>query len=151
MTNKELVAESNKIEGILRSPTDEEISAFKNFLKLDEITIADLQTFVNVYQPGAKLRNKPGMNVSVGNHSPPLGGPRIEERLQILLDDCNCMADDYLPDIAYTTHMAYERLHPFMDGNGRSGRMLWYWMMRHTYSGRRLGFLHVFYYQTLSC
>ena len=49
-------------------------------------------------------------------------------------------------------HLRYETLHPFMDGNGRSGRILWAWQMLHhdIAPGIRLGFLHAFYYQTLA-
>ena len=47
---------------------------------------------------------------------------------------------------ACETHVRYELLHPFLDGNGRSGRALWLWLMGQA----PLGFLHTFYYQTLS-
>jgi hypothetical protein len=30
----------------------------------------------------------------------------------------------------YPAHIRYEKLHPFMDGNGRSGRAIWALMMR---------------------
>lgn len=51
-------------------------------------------------------------------------------------------------DGAYRCHVVYETLHPFTDGNGRSGRAVWLrqmgWIVR-----APLGFLHHFYYQTL--
>ncbi len=55
----------------------------------------------------------------------------------------------------YISHVAYENLHPFTDGNGRSGRALWLWQMMHgtmrqVNMARDLGFLHTFYYQTLN-
>jgi Fic/DOC family protein len=89
------------------------------------------------------------MNVAVGSHRPPPGGPDIPGALGFLLDTMKRGLDPW------TTHKRYETLHPFMDGNGRSGRALWLWQMIHQYGGRdpyalRRGFLHTFYYQTLS-
>ena len=134
------VVESNKIEDILREPTKEETEEFFRFMELPVITVEELQKFVYVYQPNAVLRDKWGLDVRVGRYSPPLGGPHLRTRLEALLEE--------LGRDAYTDHVRYEELHPFTDCNGRSGRMLWAWAMG--WEGLRLGFLHRWYYQTLS-
>ena len=52
----------------------------------------------------------------------------------------------------YDVHCEYEDLHPFMDGNGRTGRALLAWMMirrKGWESTFALPFLHRWYYQSL--
>lgn len=130
------VAESNKIEGIIREPLDKEVDELLRFLKLDTITVEELEAFVKVYQPDARLRDDYGLDVQVGNHIPPGGSPEMRQRLEGLLT--NRMD-------AYNRHICYEAIHPFTDCNGRSGRALWAWQMQDI----SLGFLHMFYYQAL--
>lgn len=86
------------------------------------------------------------MNVRIGNHRPPPGGPGIATELSKLIRQA--IDNDATP---FDIHRRYETLHPFMDGNGRSGRILWAWqMIEHDIApGLNLGFLHAFYYQTL--
>ncbi len=136
---EDFVRESNRIEGISRDPTVAECFAHERFLALDKITVRDLEAFVGVVQPGKALRRQIGQNVRVGNHIARPGSPEVEAQLEIILGHMDERG-------AYKTHLAYEDLHPFMDGNGRSGRVLWLWQM----GGQApLGFLHLFYYQTL--
>lgn len=141
MNTEKLVRESNLIEGIKRDPTEDEITEFDRFMNLENVGVGDLEQFVRTYEPTAKLRRQHGLNVRVGGYVPPPGGPHIEERLTNLLLDIGAG----LPP--WEAHVRYENLHPFSDGNGRSGRMLWAWQMGPYQLG--LGFLHKFYYQTL--
>ncbi len=140
------VVESNAIEGITRKPTNAELEAHRCFLAVGKVTPDTLQALVSVCAPGAMLRTQRNMNVRVGDHYPPPGGPEIALRLEALLEHAN--TPNYDP---HWVHIAYETLHPFMDGNGRSGRALWAWMMLRQHGwGIKLGFLRAFYYQTLS-
>lgn len=138
MNDYDFIKESNRIEGILRDPTQEEVSEFHRFMDLDLVCIDDVMQFVKVYQSDAILRDRQGLDVRVGSYLPPRGGVDIRGRLVDLLEDTT--------DInAYKIHLRYEMLHPFTDCNGRSGRMLWAWQMKDI----SLGFLHRFYYQAL--
>lgn len=151
MTNKQqliydFVKESNKIEGIIREPSPSELLAHTHFIELPQVFTRDLEEFVSVVQPGAKLRTKPNMNVTIGDHYPPQGGTNIKRQLDILLE---AIYEERVTP--FEAHVAYETLHPFMDGNGRSGRALWAWQMCYDgYDWMSIGFLHNFYYQALS-
>ena len=132
--------ESNRIEGINREPLVNEIDAHKKFIALHKINVHDLEDFVQQIC-GALIRSSIGMDVSVGDYIPPRGGVSIITGLTNILWAVNIDKCDI-----YKAHIAYQRLHPFMDGNGRSGRVLWLWYMDGV---APLGFLHKFYYQAL--
>lgn len=135
---------SNAIEGIWRNPSESEVMALDGFIKEKELTVGNVTALCQVFQPDAKLRDKENMNVIVGDYVPPRGGPSIPQLLANLLSDIN-----QGNVTAFEGHLELESIHPFTDGNGRTGRAVWLWQM--TNEGRRvnLPFLHHFYYSTL--
>lgn len=141
---KEFLIESFEIEGIFDEPTQEQIIATTKFLDVDHLTGSDVKKIVTAYQPDAVIRDRENMNVRVGTYYAPPGGPLIVKDLKALLVKINEKA--LTP---WEAHCAYETLHPFTDGNGRSGRTIWLWHMYHINRDPKLGFLHSFYYQTL--
>ena len=133
--------ESNDIEGIktVRPP---EMNAAADFIGLDQPTLADVENYVRITQPNAVLRDQIGLDVCVGDYVAPPGGPAIRTALEDLLNGL----PTYTP---YEAYVLYELLHPFTDGNGRSGRLVWLWLMVRKHGGAPLNFLRHFHYQSL--
>lgn len=138
--------ESNMIEGIT-DVVQHEIMAVKleAFLKLEKLTIENVCDF----NQWGKLRDEEGMNVWIGGRMSPLGGDYIRRSLETLLSNISNYGKSSNVD-AYHSHVCFEHLHPFTDGNGRTGRAIWLWQMvlQKNYDLRR-GFLHEWYYQSL--
>ena len=153
-TLEDFIRESNRIEGILRDPTEQEIEVHDWFSGLTKPSVEDVEAFVKIVQPVIqtptpgkpienRIRTESWMNVRVGNHVAPRGGPEIRTRLEKILKPYPS------PQNAYRQHVAYETLHPFLDGNGRSGRVVWLNAMGGI-ERVPIGFLHSWYYGSLA-
>ena len=147
---REFLIESNKIEGIKVLKVSQ-VNMAHAFLRLELIKVHHMENLVGSFQPGAILRDKPGMDVRVGNYRPARGGPNVVSQLELLLQMVGSPKPEMAWDNPYKIHKWYESLHPFGDGNGRSGRMLWLWQMVNQGHGYRpeWGFLQHFYFQSL--
>ena len=143
---EEFLTESNKIEIIYLVPpiNKDGLLILSVFLNTDELSIFSLLEAQYAIAPNAPLRDKIGMNVSVGGHIAPAGGLSIKREFITLLD--SIQRHSLTP---YLAHVEFEKLHPFMDGNGRTGRLLWLWQMLRLNWEFQRPFLHQFYYQTL--
>jgi len=142
---EQFIRESWRIEGyndIESKHLEELCRAHADALKVISWSVARVCKLAYLFAgPKGKLRDTAGMDVQVGNHIPIHGGSGVLIATTKLLNWYNGRNES-----PYELHCMFEKLHPFMDGNGRVGRLLWLWSMR---GNAPLGFLHTWYYQSL--
>lgn len=138
--------ESNEIEGIREAHRHRtHYHALSKFLEHELITVVELERFVRTVEPKAFLRTKDSHRVWIGGKEAPKASISQSNLVNLLID----VNEGHRTD-PWTVHCEYEEIHPFIDGNGRSGRALWLSMMIQKGYDLRYGFLQMFYYQTLS-
>lgn len=99
-----------------------------------QLSLKDLvaiQVFLVIGEPGPGIRTRPG--TIVGNsatreviYTPPQDHDQIVELLERLLNFFNEAVDEGLDPLVRMAliHYQFEKIHPFYDGNGRTGRIL---------------------------
>ena len=107
---------------------------FERIVSKGRLTLDDLiaiQAALIIGEPGPGIRTKPG--TIVGNratreviYKPPQDYDQIVELLERLLIFFNEVVDGGLDPLVRMglIHYQFEKIHPFYDGNGRTGRML---------------------------
>ncbi len=111
---KKNIEVKNSIDALTYVRKIKTLITIKNIVHLHSILLA--------HEPhNLGIRNEP---VIVGN-SETAHFSEITPRLQELLKWYETEAHTiYPPDLAFTFYYRFERIHPFIDGNGRTGRML---------------------------
>jgi len=129
------VRNSNLIAGIERASTVDEVSATKCFLELPTLLLMDVCALQAVYAPDEPIRERVGMNVTI-------------ELTKLCMRVSRAPSPPY--DNPWLEHITFENLHPFPEGNGRTGRAIWAWHMQKIgVDPFALPFLQRFYYQTI--
>lgn len=141
---KRFMLDSNRIEGENRiNPGD--IEAAKFAIAAPIIGLSELLRIHSLL--GAYL-NKPWVgqlrtiNVHVGRFCPVDAG-QLQLAMEEFIHDLPLMT-------SWTAHNKFEKIHPFQDLNGRTGRLIWLnkaiWNEGYSF---KIPFLQAYYYQTL--
>lgn len=129
-TAREIFANIDAMELAIEHATNTEIISVENFIDIHRML---MKTAPNRHVAGV-IRNE--QNWIGGNDYNPCGAdfvpPPPEDVPRLLADLCTAINEDHLPPIvqAGLIHAQFETIHPFHDGNGRTGRALIHVVLR---------------------
>lgn len=126
--------ESNAIEGVYDLHSlSAALSAWRHLLKEDSMSVASILRAHSLLMDGKLEDEYVGQfrdcDVWIGSHKglkPELVESAMLKfvgEINVPIEQKNLEVYDKFKDL----HIAFERVHPFVDGNGRIGRMLWNW------------------------
>jgi hypothetical protein len=125
----DFVRVNNKISGIDRASTPEEVAAHRGLFATNALRVENIEIFVDHIERGARIRD----DVEVGI---------FDNGLAFQVDPTADLATIVTAIRTFAApperlHRLYRLLHPFTEGNGRSGRALLMWqVIRRDRSGR---------------
>jgi Fic family protein len=123
----EYIEESNRIEGVInnRQAVEDSLDAWNYLSDQDELTheivLETHRRIMETLQPEISGMYRSGQ-VYVGDHVPPPA-----EQVKPLMDELLGWTPEMSLE-ALQWHVEFETIHPFADGNGRTGRMCYWWM-----------------------
>lgn len=129
------IHESNLIEGYDDPEFDKQSMKAWEFLErqptVDRAVVQTLQKTIVESQDDLTPRERGNyryIQVWVGGHQPP-NALQVPELIENWLTDLNMVVTYPDPDgsTPKDLHKMFEYIHPFVDGNGRTGRMLMWW------------------------
>ena len=124
---KEFIRHSNLIEGVDNEAEDKQCWEAWLWLKdqkiISQIVMLELHRKIMINQMGNIAGHFRNVQVYVGNHVPPNGEIMRGQLYGWGLD----LLERYDKFTPREMHVRFEKIHPFLDGNGRTGRMLMWW------------------------